>query len=185
MPYKDLEKRKEYHRRYMQKRRNTPEGKKESRKAQQKYRSSPEGVEKRRKFERKRYHTPKRKQYCKKYQKEYRKRPKAIETARRYHLKKTYNISIDEYNRLFTKQRCECAICQESIKTNRNFAIDHNHKCCPGKKSCGKCIRGLLCNRCNTILGLGDDSILLFQSIIAYLERTKNVNSKDIVVPSK
>ena len=32
--------------------------------------------------------------------------------------------------------------------------VDHAHTCCPGKESCGDCIRGIVCFRCNTGLGL-------------------------------
>lgn len=28
--------------------------------------------------------------------------------------------------------------------------VDHDHKCCSGDKSCGKCVRGILCPGCNT-----------------------------------
>ena len=32
--------------------------------------------------------------------------------------------------------------------------VDHDHACCPeGGRSCGKCIRGLLCMECNKYLG--------------------------------
>jgi hypothetical protein len=53
------------------------------------------------------------------------------------------------------------------------LSIDHDHACCPGRISCGKCIRGLLCNRCNRALGLLGDSIELLKKMIAYLEQSK------------
>jgi hypothetical protein len=31
--------------------------------------------------------------------------------------------------------------------------VDHDHGCCPGRKSCGKCTRGLLHPACNSWLG--------------------------------
>ena len=49
-----------------------------------------------------------------------------------------------------------CALCDVTPK-DRRFQVDHDHKCCPTdkdhRKLCGKCVRGLLCEGCNTRLG--------------------------------
>lgn len=35
--------------------------------------------------------------------------------------------------------------------------VDHDHSCCPTAKTCGDCVRGVLCRSCNTSLGKFDD----------------------------
>lgn len=69
-----------------------------------------------------------------------------------------------------------CAVCGQPETTVhyrtgkvQRLAVDHDHYCCPGKKSCGRCIRGLLCERCNT-RRLEDDPEL-FRAYADYLER--------------
>lgn len=62
-----------------------------------------------------------------------------------------YNLSLEDYDKMFETQDGRCAICRETSKKDLN--VDHDHKCCPPKMSCGKCIRGLLCHGCNMRLG--------------------------------
>jgi hypothetical protein len=61
-----------------------------------------------------------------------------------------------------------CGICGES---NTTLAVDHDHRCCPGKYSCGQCVRGFLCNSCNNGLGRFRDDPELLSAAIAYLTR--------------
>lgn len=71
-----------------------------------------------------------------------------------------YAITKDEYEKLFKLQNGVCAIC----KTNddkRSLAVDHNH--ITGK------IRGLLCIKCNVVLGIMKDSPDILRAASHYL----------------
>lgn len=92
-------------------------------------------------------------------------------TMRRSHLKRKYGITVDEYEALLDRQGGVCAICGGE-QLGRSLEIDHNHSCCPGDKSCGGCIRGLLCGKCNRGIGQLDDSVSMLRLAIAYLEGT-------------
>lgn len=64
-----------------------------------------------------------------------------------------------------------CGICGVNvIQGAMALAIDHDHKCCPWSgRSCGKCIRGLLCSNCNTGLGSFKDDVTLLSRAAEYL----------------
>jgi hypothetical protein len=59
-----------------------------------------------------------------------------------------------------------CAICG----SEKRLCIDHDHSCCAGKYSCGRCVRGLLCTPCNTFVGRLDGAT--YKKALIYLERT-------------
>lgn len=56
------------------------------------------------------------------------------------------------------KQGGGCGVCgQPQGKEKRRLAIDHSHTCCSGRVTCGKCNRGLLCEKCNLYVGVLED----------------------------
>ena len=67
-------------------------------------------------------------------------------------LKALYHTDINWHNAKMAEQNGHCALC-EFVPGERHLHADHDHGCCPGNKSCGKCLRGLLCSKCNIRLG--------------------------------
>lgn len=76
----------------------------------------------------------------------------AREKNRESNLRLMYGISVDEYEEILSQQGGVCGVCGKP-PVGRRLAVDHDHRCCPGKKACRKCIRGLLCGSCNPKLG--------------------------------
>ena len=114
------------------------------------------------------------KEYFKNYNKEYNKKYGSSYNKKRYkekdgyrdaiknnNLLKKFGLSLKEYNQLVIKQNGLCSICKQ--KSIRNLAVDHNHET--------GAIRGLLCVRCNTGLGMFRDNVLILEEAIKYLNK--------------
>lgn len=63
-----------------------------------------------------------------------------------------------------------CEICDSELGT-KNINIDHDHECCPGQQTCGKCIRGLLCRACNRGIGSFNEKAENVLKAVEYLMR--------------
>jgi hypothetical protein len=85
-------------------------------------------------------------------------------------LKAYYKLTPEQWQVMYDTQLGVCAICEQSEKSGKRLAVDHNHECCKGKKSCGKCVRGLICRSCNNGLGRFKDSPKLLKAAANYLE---------------
>lgn len=86
---------------------------------------------------------------------------------------KRYSITADQYESMLEAQDGKCANtgCRTDTPGGHGtWHIDHNHACCPPGGSCGECVRGLLCARCNTGLGMFGDSVGKLQGAIEYLK---------------
>lgn len=98
-------------------------------------------------------------------------RCKECETFMR--IKRSYNISRQDIEKMLLDQN-GCAICHYSENLFPIWwAVDHDHSCCPENKSCGKCVRGIVCSFCNRGLGQFKDSIQILQNAIEYIRKSK------------
>lgn len=74
-------------------------------------------------------------------------------------------MSEAEYRLRLQNQGGVCGLCgkPETSPSGRGAAsesgepgplsVDHDHRCCPGPRSCGKCTRALICRNCNLAIG--------------------------------
>lgn len=93
--------------------------------------------------------------------------PNKKEYMKAYRLRTRYHLSVEKYNTMIAEQLGCCAICGKS----EELFIDHNHSCCPGEITCGKCVRALLCRNCNAGIGYFEDEIEKLESAILYLKK--------------
>lgn len=85
--------------------------------------------------------------------------------ARSNGLKRNYGITLEDYDKMYEQQGGCCAICWTTKPGGRwnHFAVDHNHKT--------GAVRELLCQNCNTALGLMQDSPDLLRFAANYLDK--------------
>jgi len=95
----------------------------------------------------------------------------ARKSLRNWQLKRFFNLTIEQYIALELAQKGRCAICRKTKEQNgKSLAVDHDHGCC-SKHSCGKCIRGLICDNCNRTIGLLNDSLKNAKALVRYLKK--------------
>ncbi len=93
-------------------------------------------------------------------------RARAPAVARRHQLRQ-YGMTLDDYDAMLAAQGGVCAICgsAEPGGSGGRFAVDHDH-------ATGD-VRGLLCAKCNTGLGLFGDDVPRMVKGIVYLAAHK------------
>lgn len=85
-----------------------------------------------------------------------------------------FRLTPQQWDEMFERQGGRCAICQTDAPTGHGWHIDHDHSCCPEPgRSCGRCVRAILCSECNTGLGKFRDDPGILRAAIQYLERMK------------
>lgn len=86
-----------------------------------------------------------------------------------------HNISYDRFIKIISYQDWSCAVCKTKLNENINeLCIDHDHSCCTKADSCGKCIRGILCRKCNMAEGLLKSDISIIENLLIYVKNGVN-----------
>ena len=80
-------------------------------------------------------------------------------------LSRNYGITLEDYDKMYEQQDGCCAICGTTEPGGRwnHFAVDHNHET--------GAVRELLCQNCNTALGLFQDSSRILHLAANYLDK--------------
>lgn len=126
---------------------------------------------------RERYATPEGRAAMRKTSRESYARQKAADPEGHRHRRKAEkhkDLTTEEWDGMMAAQNGRCAICRLEFTERRPAKIDHDHDCCPGRRSCAACRRGLLCNPCNHGTGLLGDDPARLRAAADYLDRTKH-----------
>lgn len=83
-----------------------------------------------------------------------------------------HGLTKEQYEAMMEQQQ---GICANPACSNEATVIDHDHTCCPGKRSCGKCVVGLLCSGCNTAEGLLESNANKALGLAEYIIMSRGV----------
>jgi hypothetical protein len=110
----------------------------------------------------------------------YRSKPEVKEKARLYHkrpevklrdqsqrLVRKYGINLQNYNELMKVQNECCKICKINLSSALPV-VDHNHVT--------KEVRGILCHKCNVVLGLTKEDPKILAALIQYISTNGVIN---------
>lgn len=107
--------------------------------------------------------------YCEsKVHQAYYKKKRVKKIHRKSKLRLNYNLTIEDFNRMFRDQGGACAVCS---KTGVKLVVDHDHV--------SGVPRELLCSSCNTGLGFFGDDVDIMQRAINYL--VKHGQNQDVI----
>ena len=97
-------------------------------------------------------------------------RDKVRERQAHHTRKWRYGVSRERFDEIMAAQGYRCPGCSTDLRATQ-VDVDHDHRCCSGESSCGGCVRGLLCHRCNVALAMVVDDPAVLRALADYLDR--------------
>lgn len=91
-----------------------------------------------------------------------------------YQLQRKYGLTYEQREELIARNNGVCPICLDEPQARSDgavWAIDHDHRCCPGRQSCGSCLRGAICLDCNLGIGKLNDDAMILRRAADYLDK--------------
>lgn len=83
------------------------------------------------------------------------------------HRKWKYGLTKDEFDRYLMEQGGRCAVC----RSQERLCVDHDHETLD--------VRGLLCNKCNTAIGMLGDSVAGVERALEYMRKWRARKRKE------
>jgi len=86
---------------------------------------------------------------------------KGQQCRRGVNLKRHHGMTLERYAEMFAQQNGKCLICGEPPEPGKNLYVDHDHV--TGLR------RDLLCRRCNLVLGIVGEDVVILGTLIGYI----------------
>ena len=83
-----------------------------------------------------------------------------------YMLFHEFGMTSQEYHRIMEAQDYYCLICERKNPNGKRLSLDHNHKT--------GIFRGFLCHKCNSAIGMVDESSESLRKLADYIDRHNN-----------
>lgn len=92
---------------------------------------------------------------------------------------KTHRLPAGAVEAMLARQGGACLICRKPLPP---FVVDHDHELArrdghDPAHGCPRCVRGLLCPGCNTLLGNAKDDPAILRRAAAYVELGRGAHS--------
>jgi hypothetical protein len=88
-------------------------------------------------------------------------------------------LSPEVWAQMWDAQGGLCYLCGEDLDNGGDIHLDHDHSCCPDRRACALCQRGLAHANCNVAVGMARDDPAVLRKMADALEAAqRRVNER-------
>jgi hypothetical protein len=90
---------------------------------------------------------------------------KRLQARKRSRLQRIYGITPEQHDQMMQQQNYLCALCGCELTSDAVPSVDHSHET--------ESIRGIVCRKCNLMIGLAEDNPKILYLGIKYLHQSE------------